>query len=76
MTADSADSGQLLLGTEPFLDNHLLTVQHTDVHREVTKVACELATGSADRHNACVDLARDTFGNFHHLIAVDCSHFS
>lgn len=75
MTADGSHSSNFLLGSEPLLDQDLLAIHHSHVHRQMTEVASQLASRSANRHDASIDLGGHAFRYLHRLIRVDCSHF-
>lgn len=76
VAADGSDSGDLLLGSEPLLDEDLLAVKHTQIHSQVTEVTDELASGAADSHHSGANLARYPLGDLDRLVAVDLSHRS
>jgi hypothetical protein len=74
VAADGTHGSDLLLGSEPLLNHDLFAVDHANVHCQVTEIASELSSWAADRDNASVDLAADTFREFNNLVAVDSSH--
>lgn len=76
MTADCANSSNLLLCAEPLLNEQLLFVQHSHVHGQMTEVPGQLASGAANGDHTGIDLAGNALGELDGLVAVDLSHSS
>jgi hypothetical protein len=76
VAADGAHSGDFLLGSEPFLDEDLLTVHHANVHRKMTEIASQLSSWAANCDDSGIDFGGHALWDFNSLVAIDRSHFA
>lgn len=76
MTANCADSSDLLLCAEPLLNEQLLFVQHSHVHSQVTEVPGEFAPWTSNGDHTGTNLSGNALGELNSLVAVDLTHSS
>lgn len=75
MAAHCTDSGQLLLGAEPFLHLQSALVGHVHIQSQMLEAALQGASGAGYRHHTGLDGGFDILRDLDTLVRVDRSHF-
>lgn len=74
VTADGADGGQLLLGSEPLLHLQGALVGHVHVQSQVLEAALQGAAGAGDGHHTGLHRGLDILRDLHALVGINGTH--